>query len=331
MLTFIIRRLLGLLVVLAVTATLLFALMKAAPGDPARMIAGQTADPRVLAEVRAEWHLDEPILVQYAWWMGQLIKLDLPKSYVQNRPVSNVLANKVVATTILAICSISLAFVLGVVAGIIGAVKQGTLIDAGVLTLSLIWISTPVFWLGLMFILLFASKLQWLPTSGYGESNLYLPGLQSFTDSSGAPLFQPLPELGNLVLPALSLALLSTGYFARMMRSSLLEVIRQDYIRTAAAKGLSRGRVILKHALRNSLIPVLTIVGINFAGLLGGAVATEYVFAWPGLGKELLNAINLRDYPVVMGGVLCIATVFVIVNLLVDVSYAFVDPRIRHE
>ena len=331
MFAFIVRRLIGLVVVLAATATLLFALMKAAPGDPARMIAGQTADPKVLERVRAEWHLDEPIPKQYLWWMGQLVRLELPSSYVQNRPVSDVLANKVVATATLAISAILLAFVLGVLAGVVGAVKQGTLLDATVLTLSLVWISTPVFWLGLMFILLFSSQLGWLPTSGYGDSNIYLPGLLHFRDASGAPLFQPLPELGRLVLPALSLALLSTGYFARMMRSSLLEVIRQDYIRTAAAKGLSRRVIVFKHALRNSMIPVLTIVGINFAGLLGGAVATEYVFAWPGLGKELLNAINLRDYPVVMGGVLSIATVFVIVNLLVDVSYAFVDPRIRHE
>ncbi|MEM7248334.1 MAG: ABC transporter permease [Acidobacteriota bacterium] len=324
MLSFIARRLIGMLVVLFCTASLLFALMKMAPGDPARLIAGQTADPNILAKVRAEWHLDDPIPKQYVWWMGQLVRLELPDSYVQNRPVSHVLANKVVATCALAFCSIILAFLLGTAAGIIGAYFQGTWLDTAVLTTSLIWISTPVFWLGLMFILLFASRLRWLPASGYGMGETYLPGL-------GPEFFQPLPEPAHLVLPAVSLALLSTGYFARMMRSSLLEVVRQDFIRTATAKGLSPKRVILKHALRNALIPVVTIVGINFAGLLGGAVATEYVFAWPGMGKELLNAINLRDYPVMMGGVLSIATVFVCVNLLVDISYAWIDPRIRHE
>jgi serine protease Do len=276
-LAFIIRRLVGLVVVLAVTATLLFCLMKAAPGDPARMIAGQTADPRVLERVRAEWHLDEPVLKQYAWWMGELARLRLPRSYVQDRPVSQVLANKVVATAVLAVSAIGLAFVLGVVAGMIGAVRQGTLVDAGVLTLSLVWISTPVFWLGLMFILLFSSRLRWLPTSGYGDSNLYLPGLSSITDAGGAPLFQPLPELPHLVLPAVSLALLSTGYFARMMRSSLLEVIRQDYIRTAAAKGLTRVR-------------------LRLAGPRQGAAQRDQPARLPGRhGRRALDRDRLRD------------------------------------
>ena len=310
-------------VVLIATATILFFLMQAAPGNPARMIAGARADPEVIAQIRAEWHLDEPVIVQYGWWMGRLARLELPKSYRQHRNVSEVLANKVVATVTLAVCAISAAALLGILLGIAAAMAHGTWLDAAVLTLSLLGISTPVFWLGLMFILLFASKLGWLPTAGYGESGLYLPGL-------GPPNFQPLPEWDHLVLPALSLALLSMGYFARMMRSSLLEVVRQDYVRTAQAKGLPLRTVVLKHALRNSLIPVVTIVGVSFAGLLGGAVATESVFAWPGLGRELLQAVDQRDYPVVMGGTLAIAAVFVTVNLLVDLSYAFIDPRIRH-
>ena len=311
------------LVVLAATASILFFLMQLAPGDPARMIAGSKADPEIVARVRAEWKLDQPVLVQYGWWMGRLLRLDLPQSYRQHRPVSEVLANKVVATVVLAVTAITAAALLGILLGIVAAMKHGTWADATVLTVSLLGISTPVFWLGLMFILLFASKLRWLPTAGYGESGLYLPGL-------APPMFQPLPEWERLVLPALSLALLSMGYFARMMRSSMLEVIRQDYVRTAQAKGLPRRTVILKHALRNSLIPVVTIVGVSFAGLLGGAVATESVFAWPGMGRELLQAVDQRDYPVVMGGTLAIAAVFVTVNLLVDLSYAFIDPRIRH-
>jgi ABC-type dipeptide/oligopeptide/nickel transport system permease component len=210
-----------------------------------------------------------------------------------------------------------------VTAGIAAAMRHGSWLDVSVLSASLVGISTPVFWLGLMLILLFARTLQWLPVLGYGEGRLYLPGL-------GPPTFQPLPEWDHLVLPSLSLALLQTGYFARLTRASLLEVVRQDYIRTAAAKGLSRASVVLKHALRNALVPVVTIIGISFAQLLSGAIATEHVFAWPGVGSELLRAINSRDYPVIMGGVLCIATVFVVVNLLVDVSYAWIDPRIRH-
>lgn len=323
MFAFIVRRLIGMVVVLFATATVLFFLLQAAPGDPARMIAGANADPEVLARVRAEWRLDEPVMSQYALWMGRLVKLELPNSYRQHRPVSQVLANKVVATVVLAVASVAAAAVLGILLGIAAGVAHGTWLDAAVLTLSLLGISTPVFWLGLMFILLFASTLRWLPTAGYGDSGLYLPGLPP-------PHFQPLPEWERLVLPALSLALLSMGYFARMMRSSLLEVIRQDYVRTAQAKGLPRRTVIFKHALRNSLIPVITIIGVSFAGLLGGAVATESVFAWPGMGRELLQAVDQRDYPVVMGGTLAIATVFVTVNLLVDLSYALIDPRIRH-
>lgn len=323
MLAFILRRVIGMLVVLFATASILFFLMQAAPGDPARMIAGARADPEVIARVRAEWRLDEPLLVQYGLWMGRLARLELPQSYRQHRNVSEVLANKVVATVVLAVTAISAAVILGILLGIVAAMAHGTWLDATVLTISLLGISTPVFWLGLMFILLFASTLRWLPTAGYGDSGLYLPFLPP-------PHFQPLPEWKRLVLPALSLALLSMGYFARMMRSSLLEVIRQDYVRTAQAKGLPRRTVILKHALRNSLIPVVTIVGVSFAGLLGGAVATESVFAWPGMGREILQAVDQRDYPVVMGGTLAIAAVFVIVNLIVDLSYALIDPRIRH-
>lgn len=323
MLSFLVRRVIGMVVVLLATATLLFFLTKLAPGDPARMIAGSRADPAIVERVRKEWHLDDPAYKQYAWWMSSILRFDLPQSYRQHRDVSEVLANKVVATVVLATGAILLAVLIGVGLGILAAMAHGTWLDAGVLTLSLVGISTPVFWLGLMLILLFASELRWLPTAGYGDSGVYLPGL-------APPHFQPLPEPSHLVLPMLSLALLSTGYFARMTRSSLLEVIRQDYVRTAQAKGLSRAKVVLKHALRNSLIPVITIVGISFAGLLGGAVATESVFAWPGLGRELLQAVDQRDYPVVMGGTLAIAAVFVTVNLLVDLSYALIDPRIRH-
>jgi peptide/nickel transport system permease protein len=320
---FLVRRLVGLALVLLVLASLLFVLLRTTPGDPARMIAGTRADPKILARVRAEWRLDEPAWVQYGWWMSRLVRFDLPRSYVQDRGVSEILANKVVATVSLALASTLLAIVLGVAAGVAAAMTQGSWLDAAVLTVSLLGISMPVFWLGLMFILLFARTLQWLPVLGYGETGLYLPGLPP-------PHFQPLPHPAHLVLPSLSLALLATGYLARMTRSSLLEVVRQDYVRTAAAKGLSRARVVLWHALRNALIPVVTIVGINFAQLLGGAVATESIFAWPGLGNEILKAIHQRDYPVVMGGVLAVATVFVAVNLLVDLSYALIDPRVRH-
>jgi peptide/nickel transport system permease protein len=288
-------------------ATIIFALMFLVPGDPARLLMGQHGDEKVLENIRSELGLDKPIYIQYARYIGKLLKGDLGMSYRQRRPVAEIIRERFPATAKLAVASMILSIVIGISAGIIAAVYRNKFWDMLVMVLSLSGISMPVFWLGMMLILMFASGLGWLPVGGYGRSG----------------------DFRHILLPALSLSAVFVGYIARMMRSSMLEVIGKDYIRTARAKGLSERAVIIGHALRNAFIPVITIIGINFAGLLGGAVATETVFAWPGLGRATVDAIRVRDLPVVEGCVIFLAFVFVMVNLLVDISYAWIDPRIR--
>lgn len=307
MTTYVIRRLLMVIPILLGVATIIFVLMFMVPGDPARLMMGQHGDERVLASIRHEMGLDRPLYVQYVKFIGRLVQGDLGMSYRQKRPVATIIAERFPATLKLALSAMTLAILAGMTLGIIAAVNRNKIWDLLVMTLSLTGISLPVFWLGMMLILVFASGLGWLPVGGYGRSG----------------------DLRHLLLPAIALSTISIGYISRMMRSSMLEVIGKDYIRTARAKGLSEWAVILRHALRNALIPVITIIGIDFASLLGGAVATETVFAWPGLGRAVVDAIRERDLPVVEGCVIFMAFVFVIANLLVDLSYAWLDPRIR--
>lgn len=309
MTSYIIRRLLMVIPILIGVATIVFILMYIVPGDPARLMMGQHADQEILQSIRHEMGLDQPMYIQYARFLGRLAKGDLGISYRQQRPVAEIIRERFPATAKLAFASMAIAIVLGIAAGIMAAVYRNTFIDWLMMVLSLSGISMPVFWLGMMLILFFASGLGWLPVGGYGG-----PG-----------------DLRHLVLPAVSLAAVSIGYIARMMRSTMLEVIHKDYIRTARAKGLSEKAVVLRHTLRNAFIPVITIIGVNFAALLGGAVATETVFAWPGLGRATVDAIRVRDVPVVEGCVIFLAVVFVLVNLLVDISYAWLDPRIRYD
>lgn len=309
MTTYIIRRLLLVIPILLGVATIVFALMFIVPGDPARMLMGQHGDAQTLANLRHELGLDKPVHFQYVMYIGRLLKGDLGMSYRQKRPVAQIIRDRFPATARLAVMSMALAILIGVGTGILAAVYRNTVWDWLVMIFSLSGISMPVFWLGMMLILVFASGLGWLPVGGYGRTG----------------------DLRHLFLPALSLAAVSVGYIARMMRSSMLEVIGKDYIRTARAKGLSEKAVILRHALRNAFIPVITVIGIDFAALLGGAVATETVFAWPGLGRAVVDAIRVRDLPVVEGCVIFFAFIFVIINLLVDLSYAWFDPRIRLE
>ena len=287
-------------------ATIIFVLMFMVPGDPARLLMGQHGDERVLESIRREMGLDKPVYIQYARYLRKLAAGDLGMSYRQKRPVSAIIRERFPATAKLAVASMIIAVIIGISAGIIAAVHRNRFADWIVMIISLTGISMPVFWLGMMLILLFASGLGWLPVGGYGKSG----------------------DIRHLLLPAISLSTISIGYIARMMRSSMLEVISKDYIRTARAKGLSERAVILRHALRNAFIPVITVIGLNFAALLGGAVATETVFAWPGLGRAAVDAIRVRDLPVVEGCVLFLAFIFVMVNLLVDLSYAWLDPRI---
>lgn len=315
---YLLRRLLGLLPVLGVAATLVWALLFLLPGDPARLIAGgQGADPEVLRAVRAEWGLDDPAPVQYLRFAARLLRGDLGTSYVERRPVAQVVGEHLLPTIILALAAALLATVAGVALGALAARSPGRLADAVALTVALVGASTPVFWLGLLLMLLFAGRLRLLPVTGYGLDGTLLPLLHV-----------RLPEWDHLVLPATTLALVTLGPIARVTRASLLDARAAEFLATARAKGAGRARVFLRHALRAALVPVVTVVGLNLASLLGGAVATEYVFAWPGLGKTVVRAIALKDLPVVEGGVLVLTTVFVLASLAVDLLYPLLDPRL---
>jgi len=307
MLFFLIRRLLLLLPVLWGIATLVFVLMYVIPGDPARLMAGQHADEQTLELLREQIGLDRPLWQRYWKYLSGLARGDLGFSYRQGRPVSRVIFERFPATVKLALAAVLIALVIGVSAGIVAAVSHGRFLDYGVMVLSLLGISTPVFWLGLMLIVVFSVWLGWLPVGGYGEHG----------------------ALRYLILPAVSLSAISTGYFARITRSSLLEVLRTDYILAARTRGIPEGRLLFKHALRNAAMPLVTVIGNNLAGLLGGAVATEMVFAWPGIGRAIYDAIMVRDLPVVEGGVIFLAFIFVAANLVIDLLYAWIDPRVR--
>lgn len=306
MLGFVGRRLAALVPVLFGISLLVFVLTALSLGDPVRAAMGQRGEAAVIAQIRREYGLDEPVWVQYAMWMDRLLRGDLGHSYHQQRRVTEIVAERLPATLRLALAGTAIAVVLGLAAGTLAAVRHGGATDVLLMTGALLGISTPVFWLGLMLILVFAVWLGWFPVSGYGDGGWR-----------------------HLVLPALCLGALHTGVIARMARASLLEVIRQDYVRAARAKGLSERVVLLKHALRNAILPVITVAGIGLADLLVGAPLTETVFAWPGLGRMLVTAVGQRDLPVVMGAVLLFAVVYVVANLLVDLAYGLADPRLR--
>lgn len=298
-------------------ATIIFFLMFLIPGDPVRVILGKHGDEETRLRVTRELGLDQPVLVQYKMYLTRLAKGDLGHSYRSEEKVLKILLDRMPATLLLAVSAMGLSILFGVSAGILAAIRQNRFSDVLIMFLSLVGISTPVFWLGLLLILVFASQgfdgnpvvFGILPVSGYGE-----PGWD---------------RLRHLILPALSLSAIGMGYIARMTRSSILEVIRQDYIRTARAKGLSTTAVIIKHTLRNAMVPVITVIGMNFAALLGGAVATETVFAWPGIGKVIVDSIRQLDGPVVQGGVMLMTLAFVLINVVVDFTYMWIDPRIR--
>ncbi|MBW7995748.1 MAG: ABC transporter permease [Candidatus Glassbacteria bacterium] len=306
MLAFVLRRLLSLIPVLWGIATLVFALMYLVPGDPARLMAGQNVDEQTIETIRERMGLNEPLYVRYGMFLAGVATGDLGYSYRQRRPVSEVIFERFPATLKLALATILIALLFGVTAGVLAALYHGRSLDWGVMVLTLLGISTPVFWLGLMLIVVFSVWLGWLPVSGYGDGGVR-----------------------HLILPALSLSAISTGYFARITRSSFLEVMGTDYILAARSRGLPGHRVVLRHALRNAAIPLVTVIGTNLAGLLGGAVAIETVFAWPGIGRAIYDAILVRDLPVVEGGVIFLAFVFVAANLVIDLLYAWIDPRVR--
>ncbi len=284
---------------------LIFLLIRMIPGDPARVIAGLTASEEEVQRMRVELGLTRPIHVQYGIFLRQLLHGNLGVSAVTRAPVAEEIRLRMPQTVELAISSIVAATVIGLAAGIISATRQYSTLDFVVMGVALFGVSIPIFWLGLMMMLLFSVYLRWLPAGGFGGP-------------------------AHFVLPTIALAAFSIAIIARMTRSSLLETFNQDYVRTARAKGVRQPAVILRHALKNALIPILTVIGLQFGALLGGAILTERTFAWPGLGTLLVNAISSRDYPVIQGIVLMFAMLFAGVNLVVDVLYAYVDPRIHY-
>lgn len=302
---YILRRLALAVPTLVGVTVVVFALIRLVPGDPARLFLGLQASEEEVQRLRVQLGLDQPLPVQYVRFLGRLLQGDLGRSVVTGEPVAREIAARLPATVQLAVASTLVATAAGVAAGVVSATRQYSWLDYLVMTVALAGISLPVFWLGLMLMLLFSVHLRWLPAGGYGTP-------------------------AHLVLPTVALAAFSVAIIARMTRSSLLEVLHQDYVRTAWAKGLGSRAVVLRHALKNALIPVVTVIGLQFGGLLGGAILTETVFAWPGMGRLLVGAIVARDYPVVQGAVLVFAALFTLVNLAVDVLYAYVDPRIHY-
>jgi len=306
MLTYLLRRILIAVPTLLGVVLLVFLMVRLAPGDPAILLAGEFATPETLEAIRTRYGLDRPLPEQFALYLGALLQGDLGESARSRRPVLEELKTYFPNTVVLATAAILVALATGIPLGILAALRQGSWLDLGVMVLALLGGSMPVFWFGLLAILIFSVELGWFPVAGKGT-------------------------LAHLVLPAVTLGINATALLARMTRGTLVEVLSQDYIRTARAKGLAERVVIFKHALRNALIPVVTVAGLEFGSLLAGAVITETIFAWPGLGQLLVGSILSRDYPVVQGAVLLVAFTFTLVNLMVDLLYAWIDPRVRYD
>ena len=307
MLKFTMKRLVYLVLVLVGVSFLVFLLLYMTPGDPVRMMLGESATPEAQAELRLELGLDDPFLVQHGRYIKNIVvHQDLGTSYSTRRPVLDEIMTVFPNTVKLATAAIIIAVILGTFLGIVSAVKQNSLLDNAVMVLALIGTSAPIFWIGILMIILFSVNLGWLPPSGFGSFK-------------------------QLIMPALALGMQSTAVVARMTRSSMLEVIRQDFVKTARAKGQKESVVIMKHVFRNALIPVITVVGLQFGTLLGGAMLTEVVFSIPGVGRLMIEAIKQRDFPIVQGSVLFVAACFSLVNLAVDLLYAVVDPKVSKE
>ncbi|HTH03999.1 MAG TPA: nickel ABC transporter permease [Vicinamibacterales bacterium] len=301
-----IRRLLLTIPVILGVATLVFALIHLVPGDPAQAMLGETAPQADVLKLRHALGLDQPLLTQYRTFMTGLLRGDLGTSFRYNVPVTTQIREKLPNTATLALAAMCFAILFAIPLGILAAVFRGTLVDHAAMTLALVGISMPNFWLGPLLAIVFAVRLGWLPVSGTGG-------------------------LSHLILPAVTLGAALSAILARMTRASLLEELRELYVLAARARGLSGMRAVVKHAFRNSLIPIVTIIGLQFGAVLTGTIITETIFAWPGLGRLLIQAISFRDYPLVQGCILFISITYVAMNLLTDLTYGFLDPRIRFD
>ena len=306
MIAYILRRIIMLIPVLFGVTLVSFSLLHLVPGDPAEILGGQEATRADIDRIRKEYGLDQPLIVQYVRFVGNAARGDLGISIQSRHPVRELLLQRLAFTLQLSLASVLVAAALGLLAGIISSTRQYSFFDTASMLGALFGISMPIFWLGILLILIFAARLHWLPSGGTGS-------------------------IRHLVLPAIALGSASAAVIARMTRASMLEVTRQDYIRTARATGYAERIIIFRHALKNAMIPVLTVFGLEFGSMLGGAVLTETVFSLPGIGRLLVEGIFARDYPVVQGAMILVAATFVLVNLLTDVAYAFFDPRIRYD
>jgi len=310
---YIVRRLLLLFPVLLIVGVIVFTLVHLTPGDPAAVMLGRDATTEQKAALREQLGLDEPFHIQFVQWFGDALRLDFGDSLFIGKPVTEALLDRVQPTGLLTLYSLTLSLLIAIPAGVIAAVRANSLPDRLLMVVSISGAAIPSFFFGILLILLFAVVLGWLPSGGYEDIG---------TD--------PVQHLRYMLLPTIALGFSAAGLLARLVRSTMLDVFNEDYVRTAYAKGLLRRRVVLGHALRNAMIPVLTVIGISLAGMLGGAVVIETVFNIPGMGRLLVQSVTRRDFPVVQGAVMTVAAIQVLVMLLVDVLYVYVDPRVRY-
>jgi len=310
---YVLQRFLGMLSVMFVVVTIVFVIVRIAPGDPAAVMLGPDATPADIEALRVRLGIDQPLVMQYLFFLGQLLRGDLGQSIFLDMSVTSALLDRAEPTTFLTLFSILIASAIALPVGILAAYRRDTFFDQAVTTLTMLAASIPSFWLGLILIQAFSVRLGWFPVAGYGGPDA------SF-----------LTRLHHLVLPAVALGVVSSALITRFTRASMLDVLNDDYVRTARSKGMSEFRVVLKHAFKNALIPVLTVIGLTAALLVSGAVVTETVFSLPGVGNLVVSAVLRRDYPVIQGALLVIAAIYVLINFGIDMLYLLIDPRVRY-
>jgi peptide/nickel transport system permease protein len=313
MLTYVFRRLILLIPVILIVGTIVFVLIHLTPGDPAAVILGPDATPEQIESLRDRLGLNEPLYEQYVHWFAGAVRLDFGDSIFLGQPVTQSLLDRAQPTLLLTLYALTIQILIAVPFGVISAVKHNSMVDRVLMVLSISGAAIPSFFMGIMLILFFAVKLQWLPSGGFVSV-----------------LDDPVEHAKRMFLPAFALGFTSAGLLARLVRSSMLDVLHEDYIRTAQAKGLPQRVMVVRHALRNALIPAITVIGYSLGGLLGGAVVTETVFTIPGMGRLVVQSVARRDFPVIQGAILLIAAFYVLANLLVDVLYVYIDPRVRY-
>ncbi|HYH13424.1 MAG TPA: ABC transporter permease [Thermomicrobiales bacterium] len=312
MLTYILRRLVLLIPVILIVGLVVFTLVHLTPGDPAAVILGDQATPEDVQELRDRLGLNDPLPVQFFNWFTGVLRLDFGDSIFLGIPVTEALLDRVEPTVLLTTYAMVVQLLIGIPLGVISALKSGSIIDRLMTALAISGAAIPTFFLGIMLILIFAVTLQWLPSVGYVS-----------------PTEDPWGHVQSMIMPAFALGFSTAGLLARLIRSSMLDVLNEDYVRTAKAKGLAHRDVVIRHALRNALVPAITVIGTSVAALLGGAVVTETVFTIPGMGRLVVQSISRRDYPIIQGAIMAIAVSYVLVNLLVDILYVYADPRVR--